>query len=337
VRGALLLLLLGGLWACATDPAPKRRGPAPQPSARLAALPRGPLPQRPTGPPVSDDLLLTAVPPALPEVEEPPLDELPDGPEVPELEAALEAAELGKHAKARDLAAEVVKAHAGDARVEIAARALMGRAGARLGKGADEAYGAVIAAFGRARPSLDAMEAAERAVVLDAAGEALVHFAEKKRRLVEPMPRYAGSGGSGDVSRFHKVEMKDWIDDTRERIAQAEAAYLEVMKLEPSPPSRWAMLSGLRMGATWASFAREFRGAPYPSDWDRPGLIPGVMPPTPWAELKNEFLLDVAQASANEVRRARQAFQSCVTFADKDQLTGPHRDACAAWLAHDPR
>jgi hypothetical protein len=329
VRALALVFLLG----CAGAPEPKQRPPERPRPAAPAPVPRD-LPRPLQGNPFFDPQALpeeelNEVPPEIPLVDEPPLDELPDGPEVPELEDAREAEELGKYDKARDAAKAAMQGAELD--VVLAALALQGRVGVKLGKGANAAYNGVLDAY------RDAGEPPASEVVLDALGEALTYFAELKRQMLPAAPRYQGSGAARDVQQFINRDVRSWVDTYRQDGEEAERAYLEVMKLSPAPPPRWAVVSSLRVGAMWATFAHDLREAPYPTDWDQPGFVPGVAPPTTWAELKKGFQLDLALTSQPEIRRARQAFQGCVTFADKHRIKGPHKKACARWLEKNPR
>jgi hypothetical protein len=283
----------------------------------------------------STDEAVLELPSLLPRDKEPALTDMPDGPDVPELAEARAAFAAGDEARARDLAAAA--AESTPLHVALAARALEGRiARASQKADVDAPFAALLALATPRKEKLAGLSPEERAVALDAIAEAKMHFAEQKRAAapVDKPPRYTGNGEKSDVDAFIRGKVSAWIDETRARVAAAEAAYLDVF--EQGAP-RWAVASAFRVGAMQTEFVRSFRKAPYPKDWDREGFVPGIDPPLLWVEIRTSFELELAVASTPQLRRARQAMETCRAWAVAHHVSGAFAERCEAWLDDKPR
>lgn len=138
----------------------------------------------------------------------------------------------------------------------IVGHALLGRALAELGRGANAAaeYGKVVAAAkarGRAEKgtigllsSSGVPSAAPRdddswtAASLDATGEALLFFAEQKRARAEgvQLRAYQGKNDRESLLAYHRTQVADWVRRKSAAIEEAEIAYARVLGIEPPPP-----------------------------------------------------------------------------------------------------
>lgn len=225
--------------------------------------------------------------------------------------------------------------------VKIQAHALAGRIAAALNKvaQADREYNKVrasIKTFGKVRADLakEAGGARRYGKVLTAAGEALFYFAEKTRKKADKFafPKFKGKREKKEINEFVKEKVKKWYQEKKKAIAAAEADYLKVLKLQPPPP-RWVIASGAAVGNMWGRFVAEFLTAPYPKQWDDPGVVPGTEPPLYWQELRASYQAGLAGAAAPFKTRARGAYQKCLAYSVTYQYFDKDSRSCEEWLS----
>jgi tetratricopeptide (TPR) repeat protein len=188
---------------------------------------------------------------------------------------------------------------------------------------------------------------------LEAVGEAVFYEAdERKRADVDSIkfPAYAGSGKKDDVLKFVQTKVGDWMKKKATAIVAIEAQYKKVMDLQPEPPPRWVIAAGSRVGLLWGDFVDDFRRAPYPADWDKPGCAVACGTPSAltWHEIKMNYFheLDVASqpykdGSAKWVDGrhvgAKPALVACLDYSVNYQYFDQFSRACEVWLAKNYR
>jgi tetratricopeptide (TPR) repeat protein len=236
--------------------------------------------------------------------------------------------------------------------VKLQARALLGQAYAKQRRTAqaDKEYGKVRAAWadpGKMMQKLNDIGGSQAAKVrrigkvLTAVGEALYHFAEKKRVAAEAIkfPVYKGSGERKEVQEFIEEKVKKWMQKKEPAILAAQAEYLKIVKLKPEPPPRWVIAAGSAVGALWGSYVEEFRSAPYPKEWDKKGASPfgdpadPTAPPLLWLEIRGQYLASLDAASEKQKRQAKGAFQTCLAYSVKYQYFDQDSRSCEKWLS----
>jgi TolA-binding protein len=230
--------------------------------------------------------------------------------------------------------------------VKLQAHGLLARTYLALGKegNADTEYNKVRDGWKDPAAQQKAMDAAggteqqklrRLAKALTAVGEALFHFAEKRRREVEKIafPVYKGSGDRKEVEDHIKNKVKAWIDKKQPAIKDATAEYLKIVELKPSPPPQWVIAAGSSVGKMWGDFVKEFRSAPYPKQWDSPGYVPNTDPPLLWQELRDEYLKNLDEASDPQKKQAKAAFVTCLDYSLKYQYFDARSRACEEWLS----
>jgi hypothetical protein len=228
----------------------------------------------------------------------------------------------------------------------------MARTYKKLGRGAqaDTYYGKVRDAWrdpAAARKKLDALggdgDARLRRLAksLTAVGEALYHFAEKKRAAAEAIkfPEYKGKGERKDVEKHIQTKVKDWMAKKEPAIKEAEAEYLKIVELQPSPPPRWVIAAGAAVGGMWGRYVAEFRAAPYPREWDQKGNSPigdptdPTAPPLAWAEIRASYLASLDAASERQKQQAKGAYVTCLNYSVKYQYFDDDSRSCEKWLS----
>jgi len=170
---------------------------------------------------------------------------------------------------------------------------------------------------------------------LTAIGEAFFHFAEQERAKADAIvfPKYQGSGTRKDVEQFVQTKVAAWLDAKVPAIERATAAYGAVVKLnDPEPPPRWAIAAGAAVGDMWGTLVTDFIRAPYPKQWDQPGVIPGSQPPTLWHELRAKYQAELARKAAPFKQTAKQAYITCLEYGILYQYFDGELRSCEQWL-----
>jgi tetratricopeptide (TPR) repeat protein len=170
---------------------------------------------------------------------------------------------------------------------------------------------------------------------LDAMGEALFHFAEVERVRAEALtyPSYRGAGTVADVKRFIEGPVSSWLQKKKPAIEHATKAYMRVVELNaPAPPPRWAVASGAAVGGMWGKLVEDVMSAPYPKDWDQPGIIPGSQPPTMWQELRASYQAGLEQAVKPYRKVAKGSYTSCLEYGILYQYFDGELRQCEQWL-----
>ncbi len=240
----------------------------------------------------------------------------------------------------------------GDLDVKIQARAMMGHIYAKMDRTAqaDRYYRQVIDAWknpGAQVAELNKLGGSDEqklrrvAKVLTAVGEALYHFAEKKRVAAEAIefPEYTGSGERDEVQKFIEEKVKKWMEKKAPAIREAEEAYLKIVELKPSPPPKWVIAAGSAVGTLWGRYVAEFRAAPYPKGWDQPGDSPFGEPGNPdappllWSEIRAHYLASLDGASEKEKQKAKAAYTTCLSYSVKYEYFDKHSRSCEEWLS----
>ena len=218
----------------------------------------------------------------------------------------------------------------------LAGQALLGRACAQLGdaKCAEDAYGAVVSAWRGAETAKTVQDAAgsdgaarkarlHRA--LFAVGEALFFAAEQKRHALESVrvPAYEGAKTREAIRAHIDGKIIPWIKQKQQLVEETEAAYEKIAALEPAPP-RWGVDASARVGMAWARFVAELRAAPIPREWVHD------------AETRTAYYQALDDASKPQRKRARAAFEKCLSDANEVGYRDELSKHCEAWLAKQP-
>jgi tetratricopeptide (TPR) repeat protein len=171
------------------------------------------------------------------------------------------------------------------------------------------------------------------AKVLNAVGEAIFFSASQKQKAVETFkfPEYKGSGRREDVMAHINGKVLAWINKKRPAIQEAEKEYRQVVDLQPSPPPRWVIASGERVGHMWGKFVAEFRAAPIPKEWKQNG--PSPYGDLTWEEIRATYYAAIDLASEPDRKRAKVAYDACLTYSSRYQYFDEHSRACEAWLS----
>ncbi|MEQ9318621.1 MAG: tetratricopeptide repeat protein, partial [Polyangiaceae bacterium] len=239
-----------------------------------------------------------------------------------------------------------------DVDVKIQAHALLGRVYAKQDRTrqADQEYGRVRSSWSNPAAMVKQLEdiggsraAKDRRIgkTLTAVGEALYHFADKKRQKADALtfPEYKGSGDRKEVQQFIGTKVKDWMEKKRPAIEDAEKEYLEILKLKPAPPPMWVIKAGAAVGNMWGNFVAEFRAAPYPKEWDKAGESPfgdpndPSAPPLLWSEIRAQYLASLDAASEGQKQRAKGAYKKCLDYSVTYQYFDEDSRSCEEWLS----
>ena len=94
-----------------------------------------------------------------------------------------------------------------------------------------------------------------------------------------------------------KGPVLDWIKKKRPAIETAQAEYIKIVELKPTPPPAWVIAAGSQVGGLWGNFVREFRAAPIPKDIKKD------------TELRNAYYGGLDEASEPDKLRAKAAFR----------------------------
>jgi tetratricopeptide (TPR) repeat protein len=229
-----------------------------------------------------------------------------------------------------------------DPTLPIVAHAGFAQAYLRLGKSKDAAaeYGLVVARFRASAPARRAMvnhfgyddyDLQRLAKALTAMGEAIVFFADERRRAAEAirLPVYAGSGRRKDIAEFVATKLAPAMVARGKAVEDAEKAYLQVLELEPMPPPKWVVVAAARVARMRGLFAAELRALPAPKSWNQHGESPWA---TRWEDIRASWRDVLIDASEPEYRVARAAYRRCVELSVKFQSFDDEVLRCAAWL-----
>jgi len=229
--------------------------------------------------------------------------------------------------------------------IQIQFHALLGRTFVHLNAGtqATPEYNKVRNTWkdpGSVQKKLDAMGGDDNeklrrlAKVLTAVGESMFYFAEQKRKDVDKIkfPEYKGQGNREDVLKHVKTKVGDWIKKKQPAIEEAEKEYLKILDLQPSPPPRWVIAAGSRVGQMWGKFVAEFRAAPIPKEWKGHGIVPGTADLT-YDELRGEYYSKLDEASEPQKQHAKAAYKKCLDYSVKYQYFDEYSRACEVWLS----
>jgi TolA-binding protein len=171
---------------------------------------------------------------------------------------------------------------------------------------------------------------------LMAMGEALHYFANRKRAKADALvfPKYRGPGTRSDVDRFVKTKITEWMNKKVPAIKEATAAYMKIVSLNaPQPPPRWAIAAGAAIGAMWGELVDDFIEAPYPKQWDQPGYMPNVTPPTLWVERRAAYKAALAKKVAPYKKVAKHSFDECLEYGIIHQYFDNELRSCERWLS----
>jgi Tetratricopeptide repeat len=222
--------------------------------------------------------------------------------------------------------------------VKVQAFALHGRALAQLeqSRAAEREYAKVVRLWADPKQAaaeiqaLDGDDAAKQRRLgraLEAVGEALYFFAEKKRIVAERVrfPVYKGPGTKAAVLGHIAGPVRAWIDKKRPLLEDATREYRKIADLVPAAPPRWTIDAGARAGEIWGAFVKEFRAAP----------IPDSIRKDP--ELRNAYYEALDRASEPQKRLAKSAFETCLDYSSKYQFWDTASRRCEQWLADNYR
>lgn len=160
---------------------------------------------------------------------------------------------------------------------------------------------------------------------LESVGEAYFFFAETKKAKLEAIkfPVYKGAGVKEEVLKHISVKVKDWYEKKSKAIKDAAADYKKVVDLQPTPPPRWVIAAGSRVGSMWGTFVKEFRAAPIPKEWKTDD------------ELRNSYYNALDEASEPWKQQAKGAMEVCLGYSVKYQYFDQYSRTCEVWLAEN--
>jgi hypothetical protein len=229
--------------------------------------------------------------------------------------------------------------------IQIQAHALFGRVQSQLNlkSGADTEFKKVAGMWKDPEASLKKIDAASAGPedklrrlkkTLTSVGEAFFYFAEQKKAEVDKIkfPEYKGAGNKDDVLKHVNTKVVDWLKKKQPAIEEAEKEYLKVLDLQPSPPPRWVIASGSRVGQMWGKFVAEFRAAPIPKEWKGSGEIPGTNGLT-WEEVRGTYYQALDEKSEPQKLRAKAAYKKCLDYSVKYQYFDDYSRKCEQWLS----
>jgi hypothetical protein len=179
----------------------------------------------------------------------------------------------------------------------------------------------------------DAQEVRRIAKVLTAVGEALFFAGTQRQKAADALkfPEYKGSGLRRDVQAHIDGKVAEWIRKKRPALEEAEKEYHRVLDLQPDAPPRWVIAASARVGQMWGKFVAEFRAAPIPKEWKQNG--PSPYGDLTWEEIRAAYYEAIDRASEPDRKRAKAAFQTCLSHSSRFQYFDEHSRACEAWLS----
>ncbi|MBK8251494.1 MAG: hypothetical protein IPK82_02355 [Polyangiaceae bacterium] len=229
--------------------------------------------------------------------------------------------------------------------VQIQAHALMGRVYTKINNAsqAQSEYNKVRGLWANPEAQMKKIEATypdendryrRLGKALTAVGEALFFFAEQKKKEVDKIrfPEYKGSGERADVLKHINTKVGDWVKKKRSTIEEADKEYQKIVTLQPTPPPRWVIAAGSRVGQMWGKFVAEFRAAPIPKEWNQKGPHP-LIPDLTWEDIKFNYYASLDEASEPQKQAAKAAFKTCLDLSVKHQFFDEFSRACEVWLA----
>jgi hypothetical protein len=160
---------------------------------------------------------------------------------------------------------------------------------------------------------------------LQAVGEAMFYFVEKKREKVEAIefPAYKGGGTMPEVKKHIETKVADWIKKKRPLIQEATEEYKKIVDLQPLPPPQWVIAAGSRVGRMWGQFVSEFRAAPIPNSIKKDAV------------LRTSYFGALDDASEPQKQMARGAYSICLEYSVTYQYFDEFSRSCEKWLAEN--
>ncbi|HTV19297.1 MAG TPA: hypothetical protein VMG12_11515, partial [Polyangiaceae bacterium] len=218
--------------------------------------------------------------------------------------------------------------------VKVQAHALLGLAHQKLNKlpAAQGEYAKVVSTWKDPQKASESIirgdnDAGPRrlAKALDAVGEAMFFFAEKKREKLDALkfPEYKGRGETADVKKHIDTKVKAWIEKKRPLLVETELEYKKIVDLQPVPSPQWVIAAGSRVGSMWGQFVEEFRAAPIPTTMKK-----DIM-------LSQAYYAALDEASEPQKMRAKGAFSTCLDYSVKFQYFDDYSRSCEKWLAEN--
>ncbi|MEC7522618.1 MAG: tetratricopeptide repeat protein [Myxococcota bacterium] len=138
----------------------------------------------------------------------------------------------------------------------------------------------------------------------DATSEALFYLAEYEYaafRMIR-FPRFRGGRSLQRVQRWAERDFAEWLNEKREALVQAEAAYNRIAELEIP---QWQIAGAARVGEMYRSFMDQIRGAPIPEEIENDDELYGIY-------------VDALENAARPLNaQALDKFQFCLTTATR--------------------
>ncbi len=161
---------------------------------------------------------------------------------------------------------------------------------------------------------------------LEAVGEALFFFAEEQReKKVDKLkfPEYKGKKDKESITKHIGTNVKDWYEKKAKAIKEVAEDYKRIVDLQPTPPPRWVIAAGSRVGEMWGTFVKDFRSAPIPKEWEKD------------YEIRTAYYGSLDDASEPYKKGARGAYEVCLGYSVKYQYFDEFSRACEEWLAEN--
>ena len=159
---------------------------------------------------------------------------------------------------------------------------------------------------------------------LEGVGEALFFFAEEQRqKKVDKLvfPAYKGKKDKEGINKHISTKVKEWYEKKAKAIKEVAEDYKRIVDLQPTPPPRWVIASGARVGQMWGTFVKDFRSAPIPKEWAKD------------YEIRTAYYGALDDASEPYKKGARGAYEICLGYSVKYQYFDEFSRSCEEWLA----
>ena len=138
----------------------------------------------------------------------------------------------------------------------------------------------------------------------DATSEALFYLAEYEYaafRMIR-FPRFRGGRSLQRVQRWAERDFAGWLNEKREALVEAEAAYNRIAELEIP---QWQIAGAARVGEMYRSFMDQIRGAPIPEEIENDDELYGIY-------------VDALENAARPLNaQAMDKFEFCLTTATR--------------------
>ena len=153
----------------------------------------------------------------------------------------------------------------------------------------------------------------------DATSEALFYLAEYQYQAFNAIrfPRFTGGRNVARVQRWAENDFAGWLNEKREALVAAEAAYNQIAALEIP---QWQIAAAARVGEMYRRFMDQIRGAPIPEEIENDDELYGIY-------------VDALEAAARPLnQQAVDKFEFCLTTATRVRWFNEYSSQCETEL-----